>query len=386
MKFTNRHRPWIYIFFLAAAIVVFYKIIDHFDVFLSGVAQVIKALNPFIIGFVIAYLLNQPCNSIARLCKKSKSKFLQKHADGMGVLTVYLAIVIIFAIVMRIVIPALYKNLSDLFSNLPAYAREGARVINDVQDKLGLKLINTESFSFENAINYFIKEVDLSQFGKYAEGVVSATSGLINIFISLIVSIYMCIDKKRIGRAFRRIMSIIFVKNHSESIFDYIGKINDIFSKYIYCKVVEAVIVTVLSTVVLSILRIKYALMLGILIGSMNLIPYFGSIISTVLSILITIFSTGIFPAVWTGVALLILEQIDGNFIGPKIIGDMLDMRPLWVIFSVTIGGGLFGVVGLLLSVPVMMVIKMILSDLLNMKEKQLLGARTESGNEGKNE
>lgn len=386
MKFANRHKPWVYIFFLAAAIVVFYKLVDHFDSILMGLKSFMSALNPFIIGFVIAYLLNQPCNSIAHLCEKSKSGFLKKHADGIGVLSVYLIIAVLFAVIMRIVIPALYRNLLDLFGNLPAYAKECAAFISRIQDRLELRLINTEALSFEGAINYFIREVDLSQFGKYAEGLISATSGLINVFIALIVSIYMCLDKKRIGKALRRVTSIIFAKSHSENIFDYIGKINDIFSKYIYCKVIEAVIVTVISTVVLSILRIKYALMLGILIGVMNMIPYFGSIISTVLSILITIFSDGIFPAVWTGVALLILEQVDGNFIGPKIIGNMLDMRPLWVILSVTVGGGLFGVVGLLLSVPVMMVIKMIFDDLLNMKEEQLLLKENQKGEKKKNE
>lgn len=380
MKFSGRNKPWLYIFFLAAAIVVFYKLIDHFDLIISGIKSVIAALNPFIIGFVIAYLLNQPCNSIAGLFERSRSSFLKKHADAMGVLAVYLIIAVLFAVIMRLIIPALYKNLLELFNNLPLYAKESMRFINELQEKIGIQLINTESFSFEKAINYFIKEVDLSRFGKYAEGLISATSGLINVFIALIVSIYMCIDKKRLAKTMRRVTSIIFVKNRSENIFDYIGKINDIFSKYIYCKVIEAGIVTVLSTVVLSILRIKYALMLGILIGVMNMIPYFGSIISTVVSILITIFSCGIFPAIWTGVALLILEQIDGNFIGPKIIGDMLDMRPLWVIFSVTIGGGLFGIVGLLLSVPVMMVIKMIFADLLNARERRLNVVQNNTG------
>ena len=140
----------------------------------------------------------------------------------------------------------------------------------------------------------------------------------------------------------------------------------------------ETLIITIISTIVLAVLKIKYALFLGIMIGVMNLIPYFGSIISSVIAVIITIFSSGVFPAIWTGVALLILEQVDGNFIGPKIIGDRLDMRPLWIIFSVTIGGGLFGVVGLLLSVPVMIVIKMIFTDILAAKEKQLKIEREE--------
>lgn len=373
MKFANRHKPWIYIFILLVSLVVVYKLIDKADVIFQWGGKVIGVLRPFIVGFVIAYLINQPCNTIARICRKSKFKFLQKHSDGVSVFAVYIIILIIFSVVMRMILPAIYKNILELFNNLPTYAENAMAFINELQEKIDLKLINTESFSVKNIVDYFIKEVDITQFGKYAEGFISATSGLFDLFIAIIVSIYMCIDKKRICAALKRVTSIFFVKNHSENIFEYIGKINDIFSQYIYCKVIEAVIIAILSTVVLSILRIKYALILGIMIGVLNLIPYFGSIISSVIAVIITVFSTGIFPAIWTGIALLVLEQIDGNIIGPKIIGDKLDMRPLWIIFSVTVGGGLFGFVGLLLSVPVMMVIKMICKDLLLLKEQQSL-------------
>ena len=170
-----------------------------------------------------------------------------------------------------------------------------------------------------------------------------------------------------------RVVSIIFLRDKSENIFEYVAKTNDIFTQYIYCKLLEALIMTLFSTLALTILGIRYSLILGIVIGIFSIIPYFGSIISTVISVIITIFSTGIFPAIWTCAALLVLEQIDGNFIGPKIIGDKLNMRPLWVIFAVTVGGGLFGMIGLLLSVPVLMVIKMIISDLLNERERKLM-------------
>lgn len=371
MKFVNRNRQWVYLFFVAIAIVFINKLIDNFDVITNGIGLFFKAIRPFIIGFVIAYLLNQPCNSVAKLFKKTKLKFLVNHADSIGVGVVYIGIVVLFVLLMRILVPAVYSNVLDLCNNLPGYAEEMMVFINNLQDNLGIYLINTESFSFMNAIKYFIKEVDLSQFGKYAEGIISATSGVINVFIAIIVSIYICIDKKKIKSGFKRVTGIFFSKSRAESIFEYVGKVNEIFSKYIYCKLIEALIITVIATIVLSLLNIRYALIFGIIIGIFNLIPYFGSIISTIITVIITFFSTGALPALWTLVALIVLEQIDGNFIGPKIIGNMLDMRPLWVIFSVTVGGGLFGMLGLLLSVPIMIVIKMIFTDILNAKERQ---------------
>ena len=143
--------------------------------------------------------------------------------------------------------------------------------------------------------------------------------------------------------------------------------------EYIYCKIIEAFIVGVLSTVVLFILRVKYPLMLGFFAAFLNLIPYFGSIISSVCIVLITLVTGGIFQSIWTAVALLILEQVDGNFIGPKIMNNILDIRPLWVIVAVTVFGKLFGVIGMLISVPVLVVIKMMAKEFIRNKEQKTL-------------
>ena len=371
MNFIRKHKPWSYILLILLISICAYKLVDRVDEVFKYVGLVFEALTPFIIGFVIAYLVNQPCESVARLCEKSRVKFLKKHSNGIGVLVVYAILLIIITIVLRMVLPALYNNILELFTNLPYYVQNAINFIDNLQKQTDIRLINFNALSIENAVNFFIKEVDINQFGKYAEGIISATSGVFDVFIAIIVSVYMSLDKKRIGKNVKRAISILFPEKVSKNLFAYIAKINNIFSKYIYCKVIEAVIIMILSTVILNLFDIKYALFLGIMIGFLNFIPYFGSIISTILTIIITIFSTGFAEAIWVGIALLVLEQIDGNFIGPKIIGDVLDMRPIWVIFSVTIGGGLFGFLGMLLSTPVVMVIQMILRDLLIAKEKK---------------
>lgn len=371
MNFIKKHKPWSYILLILLISIFAYKLVDRVDEVFKYIGLVFEALTPFVIGFVIAYLVNQPCESVARLCQKSKVKFLKKHSIGIGVLVVYAILLVIITIVLRMVLPALYNNILELFTNLPYYVQNAINFIDNLQEQTDIKLINFHALSIENAVNFFIKEVDINQFGKYAEGIISATSGVFDVFIAIIVSVYMSLDKKRIGKNVKRVISILFPEKVSKNLFDYIAKINNIFSKYIYCKVIEAAIIMILSTIILNLFNIKYALFLGIMIGFLNFIPYFGSIISTILTIIITIFSTGFAEAIWVGIALLVLEQIDGNFIGPKIIGDVLDMRPIWVIFSVTIGGGLFGFIGMLLSTPVVMVIQMTLRDLLIAKEKK---------------
>ena len=189
----------------------------------------------------------------------------------------------------------------------------------------------------------------------------------IKVFISPDVKL---IDSVRIKSALKYTIGVLSSKEKSEVICEYFKKVNDIFSKYIYCKLIEAVTVGVISTVILLILQVKYAVFLGVFIGVLNLIPYFGSVISTICVVLITLVTGGTFKAVWIAVLLLILEQVDGNLIGPKILNNMLEIRPLWVIFAVTVFGKLFGVVGMLFSVPVLVVLKMMTKEFLEKREK----------------
>lgn len=181
----------------------------------------------------------------------------------------------------------------------------------------------------------------------------------------------MLIDKEKIKASVRRILRLILKEEKSGRFIDTVNRINSVFSKYIFCLLIDAVIMAVLSTAILSVLNVRYAIILGIMIGMFNLIPYFGAIFAAVMSVVITFITGGFFKALWTAVALIVLQQVDGNFIGPKIMGQMLDASPLWIIFAVTLGGGLFGIVGMIISVPVLVTVKMAVSEFIKEKETQ---------------
>ena len=138
--------------------------------------------------------------------------------------------------------------------------------------------------------------------------------------------------------------------------------------KFISGQLIDAVVVGIMVTIAMSIIGVKYAVLLGFLIGLFNIIPYFGAIIAVGISILITVITGGLSQAIIMAIVVIILQQIDSNIINPKIIGNSLEISPLIVIFAVTIGGAYFGVLGMFLAVPVAAVLKIVINDWVNYK------------------
>lgn len=153
------------------------------------------------------------------------------------------------------------------------------------------------------------------------------------------------------------------------SVTHHAKRVNDIFTNYIYSRLTCSVIMAVVCSIVLMLMNVKYALVLGIFIGAMDMIPYFGSIIACIVAIIASCLTGGLWQGVWVAVVLIILQQIDGNLLGPKIMGDSLEIRPLWIIFAVSVGGTLFGFLGMLFSVPVVAIIRAIAADYIDAKE-----------------
>ena len=173
----------------------------------------------------------------------------------------------------------------------------------------------------------------------------------------------------------RKLATAIFPKKTYNHLGKYFDDSNTIFFKFIASQFMDAVIVGILVSIALTIMGVKYSVVLGFFIGLFNMIPYFGAIIATVLSAIITIITGGLSQAIWMLIVVIILQQIDANIINPKIVGKSLKISPLLVIFSVTIGGAFFGVLGMFLAVPVIAVVKILVEDYveykISIKEKE---------------
>lgn len=368
MKRFEKYYKYIVWFIFCVAVIAVYKTFDNLSEVAGHIGAVLGALKPFVAAFVIAYLINMPAVRIQKRLENSKKEFLKNHAKGLSILTVYLIALLVVIFILWMLIPALYRNLLDLYNNAPAYIQS----ITDYIEKLPFaQRLNLRNFDITGEIAKFFGSLDISQLGKYAQGVFSVTSGVFSSFVAIIASIYMLIDKQRLQNLCVRILRGFFKAETVSSITEHARRINLIFTNYIYARLSCSIIMGVICSIILTIMRVKYALILGIFIGAMDMIPYFGSIISCVVAILVTLITGGFWKGLWTAVVLLVMQQIDGNVLGPKIMGDSLEIRPFWIIFAVSVGGTLFGFVGMLISVPVIAIIRAIFLDYMESRERR---------------
>jgi len=358
-------------FLLGLALIAVYKTFDNIGSVFSGISLFFKALRPFVIGFVIAYLLDSPTKRCAIYFSKAKNQFIQKHQKGISIFLIYLIATAFLYIAFSLLIPTIYSNIIDFTNNLIPFTQNAIRTLEEFQNRYSLSFFEINEDIVKKAIQQFVETLDINHFTKYAQGAFGITSGVLNTFIGIIISVYMLLEKQQILSLYRRILNAFFSEKQIKSIDYYTSNTNEIFSKFIYCRVIDAIIIAILSSIILLLLKVKYALVFGLFIGVCNLIPYFGSIASGVVTTAFTIFSGGWLQGLWTGLALLILQQIDGNLIGPKIMGDRLDASPLLIILAVTLGGALFGFFGMLLSVPIAVVVKLIFMNYIASKEQK---------------
>ena len=269
--------------------------------------------------------------------------------------------------------PSVVESFTELVTNIPNYYNTVVEKINELPDD---NILKTEQA--KNVIDS-IKNIDWNELFNferiqtYIASAMSAVRTIMDVCISFIVSIYILAQRKQIVAFLARLTHAIFNEKAYCKIRKCFNNGNEIFFKFLTSQIIDAIIVGVLVSIGLSIINVKYAILLGFIIGLFNLIPYFGAIIGVVLSILITILTGGIGKAAVMTVVVIVLQQIDANIINPKIVGDSLNISPLLVIFAVTIGGAYFGVLGMFLAVPVFTVMKMLIEDFVDEREVKKL-------------
>lgn len=366
---------WFYWFTLLVAIVIVYKILDNFTGIGEWVAELIKVIKPFLMAILLAYLLYIPARKIEALYRKNK--VLSKKARGLSVATTYILAILIIALLIKILVPMLSDSIGELASNLPGYYESAIKYIEELPED---NILKTEAV--QNAIKKLqqidiAKLLDLDNLAMYLEKVIGIANGIFSAFVTIVVSIYILLERAEILKFVKRLNRSIFTEKKCQAIDRYFEKGNDIFFKYISGQIIDAIVVAIIMSVALTIMKVKYAVLLGFLIGVFNLIPYFGAIIAVIVACVITIFTGGFVQAIWVAVVLIIIQQIDANIINPKILRDALEISKILIIFAVTVGGAYFGVLGMFLGVPAIAVIKMMLDDYIERNEKEKVPTNT---------
>lgn len=371
-------------FLVIAACVLFAFLVFKIDIIWAGVKKVFSVLNPVIVGLVIAYLVNPMVKFFGKYISKVtgyKAKNKEKAKRVADIISVLLAI-LVFAVV---IIGLFWLVIPQLISSISSFADTFPKKMDGVLKwgKSVLKENGKLQVLFTRAIEYGEKwlKTDLSKFinnvaGNVASGVWSVVNFLKNFGLGLIFAIYLLFSKDRLINQCKKMLYAFLDDKTVGSILSGLSKSHKVFSGFINGKLLDSLIIGVLCFIGTTALGIPYALLVSVIVGVTNVIPVFGPYIGGVPSaILVTIASP--MKGLYFIILVIVLQMLDGNFIGPKILGNKTGLSNFWVMFAIVVGGGLFGIIGMLIGVPAFAVIyyafALLVNYLLRKKNKSTL-------------
>lgn len=345
--------------------VVLLFVMLNFGVVWSLLSLVVNVIMPFFVGFIIAYLINMPYVFFADKAYKgldTKGRFLQKMKKPLALVTAYIIVFGIIAFLVVILIPQLTDSVNQLVKNFSGYAQSFQMFLTDfLGNNFGIKLDNDSDIV--NFINNLVKTVTGGELNTFIKNLASTlapsvfditknvTTTFINLGMGIIVSVYFMGCKDKLIFQTKKLCYAYLPNKVVPKVMEIGDLSNNIFGKFVYGKILDSLIVGVLCFIVMSICGFDYPPLISVIIGVTNIIPVFGPFIGAIPSIFIMLMIDPI-EAIWFTVFILILQQIDGNLIGPKILGNSIGISGFWIMASVIIGGGLFGFFGMLLAVP----------------------------------
>ena len=371
MKF-NDIKKYLGIFVLAVAVIIVYKTFDNIGYVIDFIAKIFALLTPFFIGAAIAFVLLPLCKRIEHLLKKTNVVFLKRHRRGLSVFAVFIIVFAAMALIMTAIIPQLVDSISRFIEQAPymfASLTEWIESLSLFPDNFKLSnLLNNNVAILNNILDNIVESFELRNMNKYAKGIMNFSTTMFHVLLGIIISVYILLDRSQIKRGYMRFARLVLPDKFRKNLHFYCNSVADFINRYIGCQLLDACIVFILCLIALTIMRNEYAAVIALMVGSFNLIPYFGAFIAVLISALITLVTNGFMSAVILVVVLIVLQQLDANIIQPRLVASQLSIKPLWVIFGVILGGGLFGVIGMFIGVPIVALLKNIISDIIEHK------------------
>lgn len=330
--------------------IVGYKLIENYNYFFSIIKKLWSLLLPVVYGFVIAYILNP-------LVKFIRKKFNIK--EGIAILVSYLLLTALVIMAFIFLVPNMINSSIDIISDIPLYIKEAQGWIDNILNNKSIHEIIVNTGTMKN-VNELITQVG-SMAVTILEGalvyVFAFSSQIVKIFLGLLISIYVLIDKDRIIRESKKLTFLILKEEKAKKIIEAIRIYHSMIGAYIGIKAIDSAIIGTMALILLTIVKSEYAFLLAIIVGVTNMIPYFGPLVGEIIGFLFNVFVSPT-KGVIVFLVLLALQLFDGWYLDPKLIGDKVGVRALIIIVAVIIGGGFFGPIGMLLASPTAATIK----------------------------
>lgn len=365
------------VFVLFCCCVLFYFAVYRYEGVGAGVSKFVKALQPIIFGLVIAYLMNPVMMFVERNVLKLLNGRLatrrkeRKVARVIGTVCAIVIFILIVALLIYMMIPQLIESISGMINTLPeqterfiAWFDDFTKLENQWTKMLEEGMMSAATYLEEWAKTSFLPNIQ-SYVGSVTSGVISAVKVLVNFLVGLIVAVYVLLGKERFVGQAKKIVYAVFKPVRGNVIIEVVRKSHEIFGGFISGKILDSIIIGLLCYIGLVVLDMPYALLVSAFVGLTNVIPFFGPFIGAIPSVIIIALAEPI-KGLYFVIFVLVLQQLDGNVIGPKILGDSTGLNSFWVIFAIMVGGGLFGFAGMLLGVPTFAVIYYLVSRVVN--------------------
>lgn len=386
-RFEKKYICWgITAFLVIAASLVFYYFLFHMNNVRAGFRAFTKTCMPIIDGLVLAYLMTPLVNHMERglfipLCKRmnintEKSKVKKRMRLLSALITVIFVFFLIYLLCASI-IPQLIVSIQNIAMQLPVYANNLQdwiqKLLENNDDLAGMvsSLINQYSNELEDYLNSKLMpqlNVLLTQF---SSSIFSSMVGLLvtawNLLIGLIISVYLLFSKENFAGQSKKLIYAIWEEETANKMISNIRFVNSTFGGFINGKLVDSLIIGLLCFIGMTLLQLPYPVLISVIVGITNIIPFFGPYLGAIPSIIL-ILMVNPRQALYFGIFVLVLQQFDGNFLGPKILGNKTGLSSFWVIFAITLFGGYWGILGMAIGVPVFAVIYAGIKSLVNQK------------------
>lgn len=323
-----------------------------------------NTLFPIIIGFALAYLENPVLNFFEHYLLTPLGKLMFKKGDdirkfsrGMGVVLTMTLFLFLVIGGLYLVIPQIYQSLLKMVTEAPNYydhVTDWIRTLDKKNSEISQYMLMASERIYSQAIDYINNDI-LPNMDKIVAGITSGIMGglkfMLNVILAVIISVYVLLEKEVMVSGSKKLAYSFFETNIANQIIRGVRYMDQVFGGFISGKIIDSFIIGLICYTFMTIMQFDYAVLISIIIGVTNIIPYFGPFIGAIPSVLILLMMD-VKHGVIFGIFVLILQQVDGNIIGPVILGDRLNLSSMWILFAILIGGGFFGVPGMILGAP----------------------------------